>query len=370
MRDSAITRRNDCRSIAWKTLRRPRLFIWVGQWLKQTRWTKEWTTNVCETDNFVPLVVQGFSTSSWSNSSSTSTSQDLSSTSPAQERSDGLTPTRVVRITLKNLNKNEKRDGSWDADDRLRYLPEWLQEFRDNVEDTEMLAPAHISQDSDSERLTKVVTRRHSILTHFLKDRNCEVYLRTKMTRALCRRRTGEAPIRAEKFGDLITADHKVFNEYGDSRNSHRYAVVVQDLASHRVQSYPCKTKTSPETEKSLRKFLEPSKKPKFLLRTNHWNLENIVKVYHGIMGLQHLIDPRHMASLKGPYDEWKKEFQEYCYNRDWIKNGGLILWNATPICETFKISCLMGKLHKKGVLENHLKDKLFHLVHWLSITL
>ena len=45
------------------------------------------------------------------------------------------------------------------------------------------------------------------------KDRNCEVCLRTKMTRAPCRRRPGEAPPRAEKFGDLITADHKVLNE-------------------------------------------------------------------------------------------------------------------------------------------------------------
>ena len=39
-------------------------------------------------------------------------------------------------------------------------------------------------------------------------------------------------------------------------------------------------------------------------------------------------------------------------------------------ICETFKISFLIGKLHTKGVLENHLKDQSFHLVHWLSITL
>ena len=27
------------------------------------------------------------------------------------------------------------------------------------------------------------------------------------------------------------------------------------------------------------------------------------------------------------------------------MKNGGQIPWNAIPICETFKISCLMGKL-------------------------
>ena len=35
------------------------------------------------------------------------------------------------------------------------------------------------------------------------------------------------------------------------------------------------------------------------------------------------------------------------------MKIGGQIPWNAIPICETLKISCLMGKLHTKGVLEN-----------------
>ena len=51
------------------------------------------------------------------------------------------------------------------------------------------------------------------------------------------------------------------------------------------------------------------------------------------------------------------------------MKNGGQIPWNAMPICEAFKISCLMGRLHTKDVLGNHKKDRLFHLVHWLSIT-
>ena len=52
------------------------------------------------------------------------------------------------------------------------------------------------------------------------------------------------------------------------------------------------------------------------------------------------------------------------------MKIGGQIPWNAIPICETFKISCLMGRRPIKDVLGNHLKDRLFHLVHWLSITL
>ena len=77
---------------------------------------------------------------------------------------------------------------------------------------------------------TKVGTRKHSVYTHVPKDRNCEVCKRTKITRAPCRKRTGEAVRRAKKFGDLITADHKVLNEGGESPNNHRDAVVVQDL--------------------------------------------------------------------------------------------------------------------------------------------
>ena len=56
-----------------------------------------------------------------------------------------------------------------------------------------------------------------------------------------------------------MAADHKVLNEGSESWNNHRYAAVVQDLATQWTQSYPCKTKTSYETEKSLRMFLEPS---------------------------------------------------------------------------------------------------------------
>ena len=65
--------------------------------------------------------------------------------------------------------------------------------------------------------------------------------------------------------GDLITADHKILSEGSESRNNHRYAVVVQDLATQWLQSNPCKTKTSQETQKSLMKFLEPARKPKVI---------------------------------------------------------------------------------------------------------
>ena len=68
---------------------------------------------------------------------------------------------------------------------------------------------------------------------------------------------------------DLITADHKVLSEGCESRNNHRYSVVVQDLATQWIQSYPCKTKTSQETQRSLQKFLEPKRKPKVIHTDN-----------------------------------------------------------------------------------------------------
>ena len=120
--------------------------------------------------------------------------------------------------------------------------------------------------------------------THFPKDQNCEVCLQTETTKAYCRKRTDEVLI---------------LNEEGESRIITGTLSMVQDLGHHRIESYPCKTKTSQETEKSLRKFLEPSKKT-----TIHWHLENLVKIYDGIIEFQRLIDPRRTALLKELYDE------------------------------------------------------------------
>ena len=71
----------------------------------------------------------------------------------------------------------------------------------------------------------------NSVYTHFPKDRNCEICQRTKITRAPRRRRIDSVVLRAENFGDLVTAEHKVLTEGCESRNNHRYAIVVQDLA-------------------------------------------------------------------------------------------------------------------------------------------
>ena len=41
------------------------------------------------------------------------------------------------------------------------------------------------------------------------------------------------------------------------------------------------------------------------------------------------------------------------------------IPWNVTAICETFKISCLMGRHLMSGGSEYHFKAQLFRLERW-----
>ena len=180
-----------------------------------------------------------------------------------------------------------------------------------------------------------VVSGKHSMFTHFPKDRNCDICLRTKNFKGFLQETYWYSRGQSGKFGDLITADHKVLSEGSESRHSHRYAVVVQDLATQWIQSYPCKTKTSWETEKSSQKFLEPTRKPKVNF---HWNLANLVKTLPGIIVRQHRTDRKLMRLLREQCAESRKGHLRYCCNQVWTKNGGQLLWNSTPICEAFRI--------------------------------
>ena len=156
-----------------------------------------------------------------------------------------------------------------------RFVPK----FRNSCKNSENLVDDRVCEHRDShassfhelslEPTRSVDLGKHSVYTHFRKDRNCEICQRTEITRAPCRRRVGRVVLRAENFGDLITADHKVLSEGWESRNNHRYALVVQDLATQRIQSCPCKNKTSQETQRSLQKFLEPERNPEVIYTDN-----------------------------------------------------------------------------------------------------
>ena len=228
----------------------------------------------------------------------------------------------------------------------MRDLTQWLEEFRSAV-------TRNPSQDSDSERPRKVATEKHRIYTRFSNDRNCEICKRTKITRAPGRKRIGTAVPRVENFGDLTTTDQKVLNEDGDSRNNHRHGVVVQDLATQWIQSHPCETtRTSQETERSSRNFLEPSEKPKVTYTAVHWNLANPVKTCRGIIEHQHPIDPRQ----NGIAERALRRIKERTSARAWMKHGRLVPWTVTVTCETSKTSWQMGQHFANGDLESRSK--------------
>ena len=67
-------------------------------------------------------------------------------------------------------------------------IPEWLEDFTENLETAEVLAPAEISHDSDPERLVKVAS-----------PRKTQIVRSASTTRILCKRRIGNSVRR--KYG-------------------------------------------------------------------------------------------------------------------------------------------------------------------------
>ena len=218
----------------------------------------QWSRIICNTENFVLIVVPGLTSSSSASSSSSQTlmkqeshssSSSLSSPSSTtvgemsvREREDApnsdISPVPVSELvdarTEKPVETQANQGETCVMILRFRNGCKnsgkiwWMMKFHYREALTPILLMKLLFEPTTKRRED---LGRHSVYTHFPKDRNCEICKRTKITRAPCRRRTGEAVPRAVNFGDLITAD----------RNNHRYAVVVQDLATQWIQAYPCK---------------------------------------------------------------------------------------------------------------------------------
>ena len=211
----------------------------------------------CDTSNHVPFVVPGLPTSSSTSSTSpTSSSQETvtDTESPATSRSEKASEDSSARGNSRVVSCKVCRIGYRSSG------MDWLMKVFQKIE---MLPVLLMNYLWGREQKWYRVNTTYLLISR--KNRNCEICLRTKITRASCRRRAGTVVPRAENIGDLRTADHKVLSEGCESRHNHQYAVVVQNLATQWIQSYPCKAETSQETQKSLQKFLEPTRKPKVI---------------------------------------------------------------------------------------------------------
>ena len=177
---------------------------------------------ICNTENFVPIVVPGLSSSSSGSSSTSRTpsrqenhcspSSSSSSSSPTvseiqtrerEDQTESDTSPVLVSTTVdersgrpddnqaNKIPKTNKKDSKREQSDPLcSEIPEWLQEFRENLVDDEI--PVHGNSHASSSHeasLEPIFKRRedlgkHSVYTHFPKDRNWEICKRTKITRA------------------------------------------------------------------------------------------------------------------------------------------------------------------------------------------
>ena len=192
----------------------------------------------CNTENFVPIVVPGLSSSS-SGSSSTSKTP-----SRQESHSSSSYPTSSSPPTVSEIQTREREDRiesdispvhvSTTVDDRSgrpddtqanktpkpnkkettiergnpsdSEIAEWLQEFRENLVDDQV--PVHGDSHASSSHdvsLEPIFKRcedlgKHSVYTQFPEDRTFQICKMTKITRAPCRRRNGEAVPRADKF--------------------------------------------------------------------------------------------------------------------------------------------------------------------------
>ena len=144
---------------------------------------------------------------------------------------------------------------------------------------------------------------------------------------------------------------------------------MVQDLATQWIQAYPCKNKTSQETQKSLQKFLEPERKPKVIYTDSSLEFGKACED----LSWNHCTSAPHRSETNGIAERAVRRVKEGTsavllqsgLNESW--------WADSTECYTClrNVTDLLsdGKTPYERRFGQPLKDRLFHLVHWLSIT-
>ena len=140
---------------------------------------------------------------------------------------------------------------------------------------------------------------------------------RTKITRAPCRRRNGEAVPRAANFGDLITADHKVLSD--NCEISKQSPICSRGAGSSHLMDpgVPVQKQNFTRNPEKLAKV--PGTRRgilKSFTLTIPWNSVKLVKISRGIIARLHHTDRRLMVLLKEQCAEYKKVPLLYCCNR------------------------------------------------------
>ena len=294
----------------------------------EPRLTKNGKNTSSRTENFVPLVVPGASSST--SSSSTSPPQDYS-LHPANSRSN------------EEVTGNCTEEVAGNCSESTLVLPE---DFTENLEITATSAALEISHDSDPERPRKVASRKHSIDNHFPKKRNYEVCKRNKITRASCR---DALVFKYIGQRSLVTWLQPITKS---STKDVNLGTIIDTQSLYKFQPLNGYNRTH-SNQKLLRKRKELTEVLGADVETKshlHWQFLRIWQRLWRII----------MESSYTWYC-WKSGTQNRGRNVCCVvaigskcgrKNAGPILWNAMAISEMFKTSSRTGKHPLNGDLE------------------
>ena len=119
----------------------------------------------------------------------------------------------------------------------LRDLRRWLE---DSAVEEPQARSSH--EPLHPEPPPKVVSGKHSTFTHFPNDRNCEVCKKDQNYEVSFKKTNWRNSTSSGKVGHLIAADHKFSTRRVNRGTITEYTVVVQELSSQLMQSYPSKT--------------------------------------------------------------------------------------------------------------------------------
>ena len=130
----------------------------------------------------------------------------------------------------------------------------------------------------------------------------------------------------SQKTGDLISADHKVFNVENESRPGHREALVLQDHISSLLHSYLRKrTKPCRFSQKHGRIYTDDSTEPITAYSTLRWahdtSTSHRSQTSGGIEGPAHRINGRHSGYIgteRSTRKMWFRATECHCF----ILNG------------------------------------------------
>ena len=143
------------------------------------------------------------------------------------------------------------------------------------------------------------------------------------------------------------------------------HATIIDTPLSYKIWQHSgynptrAKQKLLRRPRRAKKKFLEPTRKPKVIYTDTSLEFgKSCEELSWKIIVRQRHTDRKQMGLLKEQCAELKKGHLRYCCNQVWMKNGGRIPWSVTAICETFKISCPMGRHHMRGGSGYHLTDQ------------